>query len=262
MNAKTLAKKLSFGLADTAVDLVMASVALGLNLAGNSRYHPRDPITILVDSYKLTRTFKRQFLIKTSYYARKKGWLEKKKGSYVLTKSGRDYLAGKIPVYKKHRPWDGRVYLITYDIKEASHWRRDQLRRWLVASGAKMIQQSVWLSVADLTDEMKKFQEKLNENGTILVSSLKKGEGVGREKLNRLIGRLYNLEALNQRYFEFIQLSKNKHLMSEEQSILKFKFLSILAGDPQLPKDLLPFVWYGEEAYGNYTKLMRGRAEI
>lgn len=262
MKHSRLARQISFGLIDTGVDLVLAGAALGLNLLGNSIYHPKNPLAILVDTYKLTRIFKRQFLIKTSYYARKRGWLATKKGELVLTQSGRDYLTGKIPVYKKYRPWDGFLYLITYDIAETSRWWRDRLRLKLNESGAKMIQQSVWLSVVDLSREMKKFQNDLNENGTILVSTLKKGEGVGQERINSLIERLYHLDDLNKLYYEFIQLAKTKLLAEEEQSILKLKFLSILAKDPQLPKDLLPGVWYGDEAYKQYTKLTYGRRWI
>lgn len=262
MKQKSLARQLSFGLVDTGVDLLLAGVSLGLNLITNTKRHPKDPVTLLVDSYKLTVVFKKQFLLKTGYYAKKQGWLKKKNGRLALTNSGRDYLSGKIPQYKKYRPWDGRLYLITYDINETRHKWRDHLRRFLVGKGAKMIQKSVWLSVRDLSPVLEKFRQELIDRETILISSLKKGEGVGKERLDILMEKLYGLDDLNRRYFEFIQLAKNKQLKDSERVILKFKYLAVLSDDPQLPRSLLPFTWYGDEAYKYYTKLMLVRAEI
>ena len=175
--------------------------------------------------------------------------------SVILTKNGRQYLKTKMPFYKQYRPWHGRLYLITYDISEKQRAVRDNLRQFLKDQGAKLIQQSVWISAYDLTNKITR-NKLVGDNGVVLVSSLKQGVGVGREKIDRLIQKLYRLDKLNDSYNNFIKIVvRQKELSNEGRVMLKMMFLSILKDDPQLPRALLPANWQGDKAYKLYTNL-------
>ena len=159
MKLRKLVRQLSYGLVETGVDLVLIAAALELNLfaAGRKLTTPEEVISGTV---KLVRIFKKEFLIKTGYYARKKGWLKPGKIRPVLTESGRKYLDHILPVYRKYRPWNGRVYLVTYDISESQRGLRNELRRWLVNHGAKMIQKSVWMTIFDIARSLRSWQDR------------------------------------------------------------------------------------------------------
>jgi len=75
---------------------------------------------------------------------------------------------------------------------------------------------------------------------------------LGREPSSELVERLWGLREINDDYREYIQKVESKKL-SRREAI--FKFLTILNRDPQLPQDLLPDDWQGEEAHKIYRKL-------
>jgi len=254
MKSKKLVNKISFGLVTTGVDLLLFSVALGLNLFASSR-KGKDPIRLLSEAAEMTDRFKKEYLVRTSYYARKKGWLEAGKNKAVLSKSGLEQIKGKIPVYRKNRFWSGRVYLITYDISENQKALRNNFRKKLKDNKLMMIQQSVWLSIYKPNWLVEPYIDKLDDQGMILVSSLRKGEGVGGEDLDRLVEKLYQLEEINKRYYQFCEQVKSDKFSKNDIQLLKCFYLSILKDDPQLPRGLMPEGWYGDYAYKLYTKL-------
>lgn len=230
---------LSGGLFRETIDLILFAASVGVNL------------------YK-TAFALRQKLLFSSYYARKKGWLAKGRESLQLTVRGKHRLARVLPYYRKERPWRNRFFLITYDIKERRRVQRDQLRKWLWQNGCRMIQESVWISVYDLTEAIAVSGLIDDKNDLVLVSWLEKGMGVGREKIKDLVARIYQkeLESVNRKYYQFINsVNKKIKLTVEEIFSLKMRFLAILKDDPQLPFKLLPADWQGEKAYKLYMKL-------
>ncbi len=169
-----------------------------------------------------------------------------------VTELGRKRLKEFIPSYKTVRPWDGYAYLISYDIPEASKRIRDQFRQYLVQIGCAKLQASVWITPYTPRDLVNDFAEEHHVEGTILVSKLDKKGMIGDETFGEVIVRIYNLHALQERYEEFLHRVRTKNLSFFQKIVL---YQSILRDDPQLPFELLPSWWNGEDAYRAYQLL-------
>ncbi|MBI4999565.1 CRISPR-associated endonuclease Cas2 [Candidatus Gottesmanbacteria bacterium] len=169
-----------------------------------------------------------------------------------ITEFGKKRLEETIPQYHKNRPWDGKIYLITYDIPETANLKRDQLRHFLKQIGAKLLQESTFLTPYNPRQLINQFIQKYKIPGTIIVSDVGKDGGVGETNIQNLLVRLYGLEKLNERYEKFI-----KHSQEKEKPLqgLLFEYLSILKEDPELPFELLAKGWLGDKAYILYEKL-------
>jgi len=170
-----------------------------------------------------------------------------------ITKFGCERLKEFLPTYKKVRPWDGCVYLISYDIPEASKHIRDQFRRYLVQIGCAKLQASVWITPYTPRDLVNDFAQEHSVEGTILVSKLDKGGMIGDETLGEVIVCIYNLHQLHERYEEFLHQGRTKKLSFFQKAVL---YQSILCDDPQLPFELLPSWWNGDDAHHLYQSLL------
>lgn len=246
-------KKITDGVLSKAVDMVLVSIYFGLE------FEPKkggwDPGRKLADDLEQLNyeTIKHSFA-----YLRRKGLVQAVKEKLSLPKitaQGRERLNSVLPKYQEKRIWDGRIYLITYDLPVKKNIQRNMLRTFLKKIGAGMLQKSVWLTPYN---PKKLLQEFIEENSLaedlILVSSLGKDGTVGEIELSELMDKVYHLSEINLRYREFLFEIKNKRL---DRSQLVFRYLSILKDDPQLPFELLPKDWVGEEAYfqfKNFTK--------
>ncbi|OGG01525.1 hypothetical protein A2Z33_00625 [Candidatus Gottesmanbacteria bacterium RBG_16_52_11] len=160
-----------------------------------------------------------------------------------ITEQGLRRLRSLMPFYDSKRMWDGRVYLITYDIPEKSRTKRNLLRESLIRIGCGKLQESVWITPYDPTDLISGFVSDNSIPGTVIVSSVGKDGSVGDEDLKALVVRVYGLEKLNTRYKEWMSSA----YLSESESMLRY--LAVLRDDPQLPFDLMPDWWLGDEAY-------------
>lgn len=168
-----------------------------------------------------------------------------------LTKQGLKKLREFIPTYNKKRPWDGRIYLITYDISEERKPDRDLLRETLKRVGCGYLQNSVWLTPYNPKGILETFVEEHSLHGSIIVSDTGTDGAVGSRSLKELIREVYNLDELNDRYKSFLyKFSKGKK--GPAADTVASHYLSILQDDPQLPFELLPTGWRGDEAYEFY----------
>ena len=165
----------------------------------------------------------------------------------AITKLGRERIEAIIPTYHRDRPWDKHLYLVSYDIPAKPNHKREMLREYLRRIGARLLQESLWLtpySPRDLVDDFVSVKE---IGGSILVSKLGTDGAIGEESLPDLIRRVYQLDALNARYDEFIETYENK------KRVIPFKatvdYLSILKEDPQLPFPLEPKEFLGKKAF-------------
>lgn len=169
-----------------------------------------------------------------------------------ITELGRKRLKEFISSYKTVRPWDGYVYLISYDIPESSKPVRDKFRQYLVKIGCAKLQASVWITPYTPRDLVNDFAKEHSVEGTILVSKLDKGGMIGDETLGEVIVRIYNLHQLHERYEEFLHQGRTKKLSFFQKAVL---YQSILQDDPQLPFELLPSWWNGDRAYQLFLSL-------
>lgn len=165
---------------------------------------------------------------------------------FRLTESGKKRLKELLPSYKQPDPWDGKLWLVTYDIPEAKRYTRDHFRNWLFTIGCRMIQESVWLSVKDPKPWIKDSMSSMKK-GNIIVSCLGKDGSIGSESLSDMIYRVFALKRLNRAYKDWLQAVHQQHSKSTALS-LGFRFLSLLHQDPMLPRELLPSNWAGNQA--------------
>lgn len=196
--------------------------------------------------------------LQTAIYGLKsRGFLKYVKGSgdrkYKITAAGRKRLEALIPFYDEERVWDKKLYLVTYDIVEAKKPDRELLREYLKKLGGGMLQKSVWLTVYDPSEVLRKFIEERGLTASVLVSCLGRGGNIGRESIKNVVARVFDLTELNQRYQEYLDEYRGKRRINRSQAI--FAFLSVLRDDPQLPFTLLPPDWQGKKAYRVYKDI-------
>lgn len=165
---------------------------------------------------------------------------------YKLTESGKKRLKGLLPSYKRINSWDGKLWLVTYDIPEDKHYTRDRFRKWLFKIGCRMIQESVWLSIKDPKPWINDLIAS-TKKGNIIVSCLGKDGSIGNENVIELIYRVFELKKLNRSYINWV---KSAERQNDQATILSlgFRFLAIIRQDPMIPIELLPKNWFGDKA--------------
>lgn len=188
--------------------------------------------------------------IKNAFYQLTKAGLvtRSRKRSHVeltITNEGKKRIAELFPTYRNERPWDGHVYLISYDIPTKANISRNILRAYIRRTGGALLQESLWLNPYNPQSLIEEFVETRAIKGTVLVSKLGKDGAVGDEKLTDLISRIYKYPTLRERYTQFIDQYNKK-----QQPFIKtaMVYTSILRDDPQLPFALEPKNFPGHQA--------------
>lgn len=184
-------------------------------------------------------------------YLRRKGLIKtvKEKTYYIpkITKAGLIRLNSLFPIYDEERVWDGKFYMVTYDIPITKNKDRNILREYLKKLGAAALQDSTYISPYNMRETLYGFIEDRGLHGQILISELDKNGSIGDETFEEVIERVYGLRKLNSEYKDFIKEYKN--IGNVSSSRIAFHFMSILQDDPQLPFEILPEWWVGDDAY-------------
>ncbi|MBI4999305.1 hypothetical protein HZB97_00855 [Candidatus Gottesmanbacteria bacterium] len=170
-----------------------------------------------------------------------------------ITKRGRERLERILPHYEEKRPWDKKIYLVTYDIPIKRNKDRNLLRSYLRRLGCALLQESVWVTPYNPKKILAEFVRERGLSGVVLVSDLGLDGKIGDEDLKTFLGRIYKLGNLNYQYKEFLKeyLGKRKFSLLE----VSFAFNKILKNDPQLPFELLAKDWQGKKAYDFFLRL-------
>ena len=189
---------------------------------------------------------------------RSRGYLSYAKGKsdVEITEAGMARLERIIPVYEEQRKWDGRLYLITYDIPEETRLLRNALRDRLRLMGCGMLQKSVWLTPYDPRGVLRNFVFENHLQGKVLISVVGKDSMIGGEDLKNILAYVYHLDQLNERYGKFL----SQDLEKWPRFKVALEFYSILKDDPQLPSSLLIEHWKGEKAFKKFSILLRMRS--
>jgi len=200
-----------------------------------------------------------QTIKRTLWDLKRKGLIKYLKREVItaesITKEGLEKINNLMPVYQQKRVWDGRLYLITYDIPNKPAGKRDLLRQSLKKLKCAYLQNSVWLTCYNPKKLLKGFIEEQKIPGQILVSDLGPDGSVGEKDIKSLLEEVYNLAGLNYDYQSFIKRFKNSDKNDPQQKLsASFVFLSILQNDPQLPWPLLTDDWVGDKAYDLWQK--------
>ncbi|MEK7577129.1 MAG: hypothetical protein AAB492_00740 [Patescibacteria group bacterium] len=177
--------------------------------------------------------------------ARKRGWIKiiRRGALPEITIEGKRRLEAILPHYDENRVWDGRMYLVTYDIPEKKSSDRYLLREYLRVIGCGLLQESVWITPYNPIDTLRGFVEQHGLKGNIIVSDMGKDGSIGEEDVRAMIVRVYKLEELNDRYVTWM------HDQGDGDQFSIVSYLAILKDDPQLPFSLLPPWWKGDSAY-------------
>lgn len=173
-----------------------------------------------------------------------------------ITNLGRGRLKRILPQYDKNRPWDGKIYVVAYDIPEKTRFKRDQLRSILQRLGCGKMQSSVWITPFNPKEVLKNFVWENRLSGLVIVSEVDKDGAIGGESFPELVYKVYNLSSLEKEYASFIKRHTETKALKDE---LAFEYLSLLKKDPQLPFELLPKNWLGREANKIYLKIIKTR---
>lgn len=255
--------KISEGIFSTLIDLVLGEIFFGIEfILDYERYRIGPTIDkAIAKSNEDLEKINYKSIKRTLNKLKQRGLIdylvEEGINKPILTTQGKKRLKEILPTYIKSRPWNGKLYFVFYDLPESTRYIRDTFRNYLGKLGARMLQRSVYLIWYDPTDVLCQFIEKHNLEGLVIISCLgKDGYISGVKEIKDWVARVYKLEELNGRYQEFIakysEVSK-----TIPPSKIAFEFLSILGGDPQLPFELLPENWAGEQAYYLYKKLTK-----
>jgi phenylacetic acid degradation operon negative regulatory protein len=171
-----------------------------------------------------------------------------------ITEIGKKRIASLFPIYRTQRHWDGYLYLISYDIPESRRASRDLLRRYLIKIGCALLQESLWITPYSPRMLINDFMEAHYIQGTVLLSKLGRNGAIGEEELKEMLERIYNLRELNIRYSQFLLHVRRKKCIKFSYAV---EFQRIVSDDPQLPFELLPNNWKGNEAYTAYSNIYK-----
>lgn len=176
-------------------------------------------------------------------------------GNPQITEEGLRRLRSLFPSYDEKRLWDGKLYLITYDVPESKRRTRNVLREALKKIGCGKLQDSVWVTPYDPRRTLQDLVFTRKIAGYVVISEVGENGMIGGESFQTLARKIYPIDRLDQEYGSFIKKYRRKTL----DPALAWDFLAILQDDPQLPFSLLPKDWSGKEAYEIFKESKPGR---
>lgn len=173
-----------------------------------------------------------------------KDWAKKE----IATTEGKKRIQSLLPFYDEKRFWDGNLYIVQYDIPIIQNSLRNDFRQFFLKKlGAVMLQASSYLLFYNPDKLIKKYLGQKQEfEGNILVSKLTKDGFIGEAEIKEFIWDKANLSCLNYEYEGFLK-KYSKDGFSKVDLIKDY--LAILKKDPQIPFELLPDKYLGDEAY-------------
>ena len=194
-----------------------------------------------------------------------KGWLSSRRRGrnsfYELAAKGRRLLeAGRARIYNPPRdqPWDGSWFLISYSIPEENRQQRDHLRARLSWLGCGSLSYGLRICPHDIRSEVAEVAQELECRDNVEVF---KAEHLGFCDERELVGRAWDLPAINARYESFVSshLPEFERFRSEleagrlqqeacfvQRFSLVHEYREFPLIDPYLPAPLQPSDWAGD----------------
>jgi len=252
-NYRNRVSKLTSGIFNTLLDSCL--FVFFLNLNGLAMTRGKVNILQAIDSaVKLTRITNANSLKRVIYKLKSKSWIKKKEDYLKITQLGMERLKRIIPEYEEKRPWDGIIYLITYDIPEERKKFRDYLREYIEKLGCAMMQRSVWLTPYNPKKLIAEFVKDNKIAGLVLVSELKEGSYIGGKPIDEALEKIYRLDDIYVEYMNFLRDVEEGELKGPE---LIMRYFAVLKKDSQLPFELLPAGCSCMEANEYYEKELK-----
>lgn len=256
---------------------------LGLSGALDLFEEIRDPLSLVSKSYEnmygwVPAQYKRHNFNHLVWRNIKTGYIEKieKDGEiYIrLTSQGNKKIVRDFPFLAfQNKRWDKKWRAVIFDIEEVSRQTRERFRRKLKELGFGMLQESVFISPYDITQDFTEFidAQHLNESAYLLeVSDIAVGD------VKALVNRVWHLGKINNFYKKIIRKVEDNDLMIDSGRLnklnedrnkkvqdlireIKKEYLEAILKDPFLPKELLPLDWEGKRARDLMKKLFNFR---
>ncbi len=199
---------------------------------------------------------------------------------YSLTdKMSRVIEEGAARIFHFHEPrntWDRRWHLITYSVPENEREARDRLRQELSWMGFGMLTSALWISPRNHNAEIEQLAESLGVRSRIETFT---AQHDGFSDQRAIVRRCWNLPAINARYAAFIEkyrpayeehcrlLASGGDIEPSQYFVRRFNLIHEYRRfpyiDPELPDELLPPDWRGNEAatlFRQYHELLAEQA--
>lgn len=196
------------------------------------------------------------------------GWLERRsmqnKSFYALTALGKERLDEARPRIFEHRHarWDGQWTLLTYSLPERLRHYRDRLRHELSWLGFGPLNAGTWISPRPVVEITLRHLSIRKLDPYVQIFRARQVSSIPHQEL---VARCWNLKAVQKEYERFIQKwrptwqkCKREFEIGQppaesacfaSRMRLLHEFGEFLHIDPDLPPELLPEPWAGDEAW-------------
>lgn len=249
-------RRLTVGLCDSVVDTLLLELYASFIFRGG-RLTTRRAFGSSWDALQLLDAFNAKTIRRAVYRMRERGITTSVRNAVRdvrVTAIGRRWLAERFPVYHASRPWDGRMFLVTYDLPEQQRHLRQQLRTYLRQIRCALLQASVWVTPYNPRALLRAYVLQYHIPG-VIVSSFERGSAIGEGSFRDLVVGAFDLIGLNDRYEQFLR--KYRQRRDAHPREIAAAYLQILSVDPQLPFALLPEWWCGDEAHAFVVRCWR-----
>ena len=239
--------EISEGLLQSLTDVILFFLNYGWEVIKDPRVGRSLPCAL----YKMDRRMQKinYLTIKRAIRnATKKGWIKE----LTITEEGQKRLKVLFREYSSPPKWSGEWYFANFDIPEKMRWKRDILRKRLKEMGFGKLQDSIWISPFNLLAEVEEFLDEYSLGPYVILSISDK---VGRIESKKLAEKVWKISEIQEEYQKFISEFEGKENPSPIETA--FSYQSILEKDPQLPKELLPNDWAGDEAYELHLEITK-----
>jgi phenylacetic acid degradation operon negative regulatory protein len=216
---------------------------------------------------------------KKSYYAavyrlRKAGLLTPttpgRGGSILLTETGLNALApyARPKRYWKRR-WNGRWFLLVYDVPEEERQYRDVLRRFLREHRMGELQRSVYVTPHDIRPL---YEDLAKATGIRGYAMLFETHSVLAMHDEQVVTSAWDFDLLDSRQAYYCrtaaanldQLISGPYTRTELESLARDElqgYRLAMVDDPLLPEKLLPRTYLGKKVFRLHTKMVKAIAE-
>lgn len=210
------------------------------------------------------------------------GWLRPQRQGrnslYTLTPKARRLLEeGERRIFEpRGQSWDGQWRIVVYSLPEAKRDLREALRRRLNWLGFGPLAPGTWLSPRDRLTELGALLDDLDARPYVQCFA---GRWLDDLSDEGMVARCWNLRELNRQYAAFLRRWKpelerceqrwtaGQQLEPSQCFVQRFRIVheySVFPSrDPNLPAELLPGGWLGDEAarvFRSYRDLLTDRA--
>jgi phenylacetic acid degradation operon negative regulatory protein len=193
------------------------------------------------------------------------GWLEAhrhgRRSLYTFTPTGRlRFERAHQKVYSPPQlPWDGTWTLVI--ASKLANQARAQIRHELEWEGYRLLSQGTYIRPGGDDIALEEILDRLHLRTEIIVCNAHDASQFKKQSLSANLGSLWNLAAVSSSYQKFItqfkpiaELVDSSDAWTPEaafmvRTLLIHAFRRVLLHDPLLPRELLPTLWPGEDAY-------------